>query len=309
MSVTTIQCPRCSNAIEITSAFKAQIQEQLRQEFEALAKQNEQKLASREQQLQVRLQELQQSQQAQETEFQKRVIQERNRIQEELTTQTRQAIAVEMQQLQTQLSDAKKELTQTKRVELQLRRDRVDLEERTQALELTVARAMDEERGKIREDAKRQADEEHRLKAADHDKLVVDLRRQIGDLKRKAEQGSLQIQGEVLEVELEKLLRDHFPLDVIEPIPVSKNGGDVLHHVVDQAGQRCGTILWEAKRTKSFNDHWLGKLREDLRAARGQVAVLVSMELPKGVTTFAQIDGVWVTSRACLPGLASALRQ
>jgi hypothetical protein len=214
-----------------------------------------------------------------------------------------------MQHLKTQLLEATKNLTESQTKELQLRKDRRELEEKKQALELTVARTIDEERNRIREEAKRQADEEHRLKTADSEKLVADLRHQIGDLKRKAEQGSLQIQGEVLEVELENRLRDHFPHDVIEPIPTSKNGGDVLQHVADHSGQRCGSILWEAKRTKSFNDCWLGKLREDLRAARGQVAVIVSTELPKGVTTFACIDGVWVTSRACLHGLATALRQ
>jgi hypothetical protein len=309
MSASTIQCPRCSTTIEITSAFKAQIQEQLRSEFEALARQHEQRLLERERQLEVQRRQLQQTHEVQEAELERRVAHERERLRQEVNTQAQQTIALEMQQLQTQLADARQSLTDSKKVELQLRRDRIELEEKTQTLQLTVARAMDEERGRIREDAKRQADEEHRLKAADHDKLVVDLRRQIGELQRKAEQGSLQIQGEVLEVELENLLCHQFPHDVIEPIPVSKNGGDVLQHVVDPSGQRCGTILWEAKRTKMFQDHWLSKLREDLRAARGQVAVIVSTELPKGVTHFSLIDGVWVTSRACLPGLATALRQ
>ena len=199
-------------------------------------------------------------------------------------------------------------MVRPQQAELQLRKDRRALEEQTQALELTVARTLDGERAKIREEAKHQADDEHRLKAADNDKLVTDLHRQIGDLKRKAEQGSLQIQGEVMELELEDLLRSRFPLDTIEPIPVSNNGGDVLQYVHDAGGLRCGAILWEAKRTKSFNDAWLPKLRDDLRAAHGHIAVLVSDELPKGVATFTCIDGVWVTSRACLLGLAAALR-
>lgn len=244
-----------------------------------------------------------------EADLQQRLELEKEKIGKEAKSQAKEAVNIELQHLQTQLTDAKKELSDAQRTELQLRKDRCELEEKKQALELTVARAIDEERGKIREEVQRQAEEEHRLKAADSDKLVDDLRRQIGDLKRKAEQGSLQIQGEVMEVELENLLRDYFPHDDIEPIPTSKNGGDVLQHVIDNHGQRCGAILWEAKRTKSFQDGWLGKLREDLRAARGQVAVIVSTELPKGVTTFACIDGVWVTSRACLPGLATALRQ
>lgn len=304
-----IQCPKCNYPIEISSVLTTQLREQVRAEYQEQAKNQEAALSSRENVLKERELEIAQAKRALETELEHRVEQERDRLLQEAKSQAKNAVSLEMQHLQSQLLETTKNLTESQSKELQLRKDRRDLEEKKQALELTVARTIDEERNRIREEAKCQADEEHRLKAADNDKLVAELRRQIGDLKRKAEQGSLHIQGEVLEVELENLLRDHFPYDVIEPIPVSKNGGDVLQHVVDQAGQRCGSILWEAKRTKSFNDCWLGKLREDLRAARGQVAVLVSMELPKGVSTFAFIDGVWVTSRTCLPGLATALRQ
>lgn len=305
----SILCPKCSYPIEISNVLTKQLRDQVREEFQEQTKHQEAQLSSRENALKAREREFIQAQRALESELEQRLAQERERLKLEATTQAKNAAALEFKHLESQLLETRKNLTESQTKELQLRKDRRDLEEKKQALELTVARTIDEERSRIREETKRQADEEHRLKAADSDKLVDDLRRQIGDLKRKAEQGSLQIQGEVLEVELENLLRDHFPYDVIEPIPVSKNGGDVLQHVVDQAGQRCGSILWEAKRTKSFNDCWLAKLREDLRAARGQVAVLVSMELPKGVSTFAFIDGVWVTSRTCLPGLATALRQ
>lgn len=305
----SILCPKCSYPIEISNVLTTQLREQVRQEFQEQTKRQDALIASRENQLKDREREITLAKRALEAELVQRVEQERERLQQEANSQAKHAVSLEMQQLQAQLLETTKNLTESQTKELQLRKDRRELEEKKQALELTVARTIDQERNNIREEAKRQADEEHRLKAADSDRLVDDLRRQIGDLKRKAEQGSLQIQGEVLEVELENLLRDHFPHDLIEPIPTSKNGGDVLQNVVDHGGQRCGSILWEAKRTKSFNDAWLGKLREDLRAARGQVAVIVSTELPKGVTTFACIDGVWVTSRACLHGLATALRQ
>src|SRR5207244_8010857 len=110
-------------------------------------------------------------------------------------------------------------------------------------LELMVVRTLDQERATIREETKRQADEEHRLQEADKDKLVSDLRRQIDELKRKSEQGVPQAQGEIMELELEDVLRRHFPMDTIEPIPVGTHGGDVLQHVHDSIGQDCGTIL------------------------------------------------------------------
>ncbi len=111
-----------------------------------------------------------------------------------------------------------------------------------------------------------------------------------------------------MELELEDLLRRHFPYDEIIPVPKGVHGGDTLQNVRDTAGCLCGSILWESKRTKAWSDAWLPKLRDDQRAAKAQIAAIVTLEMPKGLTTFASIDGVWVTSRACLFGLASALR-
>jgi hypothetical protein len=118
------------------------------------------------------------------------------------------------------------------------------------------------------------------------------MQRQIEDLRRKAEQGSQQLQGEVQELALEALLRQKFPRDLLEPVPKGEFGGDLIQRVLGPAGQICGAILWEAKRTKNWSDGWLGKLREDQRAAKADLALIVSHALPKGLQTFDQIDGV-----------------
>ena len=173
---------------------------------------------------------------------------------------------------------------------------------------MTVNRRLDEERNKIREESRNKAIEETRLREADKERLISDLRRQIDDLKRSAELGSQQAQGETLEVELESVLRQQFPTDNIEAVPRSKHGGDVVQHVFDNNGQPCGEILWESKRTKSWNDTWLPKLRDDQRSIKAHLAALLTAELPKNLSNFGSIDGTWVTNRSCLVGLASALR-
>jgi hypothetical protein len=117
------------------------------------------------------------------------------------------------------------------------------------------------------------------------------------------------LQGEVLELELENLLRAKFPFDTIEPVPKGEFGGDSLQRVVSQNGVMSGTILWEYKRTKNWSNGWLVKLREDQRTAKAEVSVLVSQALPEGIETFDVIDGVWVTHpRAILP-VATILRH
>jgi hypothetical protein len=167
---------------------------------------------------------------------------------------------------------------------------------------------LDEEREKIREVAKKEEADQRQLKEAEKDKLIEDMKRQIDDLKRKSEQGSQQTQGEVLEIEIEEVLRAAFPYDTIEPVPKGVHGGDVLQIIRDSGGVECGRILWESKRTKNWSDGWLPKLRDDQRTAKAQIAVLVSTELPKDCNTFTLVEGIWVTNRACLLGVAMALR-
>ncbi len=244
-----------------------------------------------------------------EQELSTRVAVEQTRLAEEARVKAEQSVSLEIRDLEGQLIEAKDKIMEARKAELQLRKDRRDLEERHHELELTVTRTLDSERATIREQAKQEADEQHRLKEADRDKLIEDLRGQIDDLKRRSEQGSPQARGEVMELELEDMLRDGFPHDSIEAVAIGAHGGDILERVHDQSGLDCGAILWESKRTKSWSDGWLPKLRNDQRAAKAHIAVLTSEELPKGLANFGCIDGVWVTSRHCLMGLAAALRQ
>jgi hypothetical protein len=128
-------------------------------------------------------------------------------------------------------------------------------------------------------------------------------------LKRRAEQGSQQLQGEVQELELESQLTTRFPFDVLQPVRKGEHGGDLLQRVVSSQGQDSGSILWETKRTKAWSDGWLPKLREDQRNAKADIAVIVSQTLPKNTESFEMIDGVWVTHPRTLLPVACVLRH
>ena len=141
------------------------------------------------------------------------------------------------------------------------------------------------------------------------EQTIAAMQKQIEDLKRRAEQGSQQLQGEVQELALENLLRIKFPLDGIEPVPKGEYGGDILHRVIGISGQIGGTILWETKRTKNWSDTWLSKLREDQRIAKAEVAVIVSHVLPKDVDSFEMVEGIWVTNLRTFLPVAVILRQ
>jgi len=304
----TIICPKCKYEIEVTEALSSRMREQLRKEYEAELRLREQEFAAKADQLRQREQALKDAQQAIDAEVQARVARERARVEQDALAKAKEAVLMELKDKEAQLSETKAKLDEAQKLELDLRKRARELEEQQRELDLTLARKLDEQRQKIREQAKKEANEERALKEAEKDKLIEDLRRQIGELQRKSEQGSQQAQGEVMELELEDLLRRQFPYDEIVPVPKGVHGGDVIQHVHDAGGILCGTILWESKRTKAWSDGWLPKLRDDQRAAKAQFAVLASVELPRGLSTFACIDGVWVTSRACAMGLAAALR-
>jgi len=173
--------------------------------------------------------------------------------------------------------------------------------------ELEMKKKLLEEEEKIRLEAFKKAEEEHRLKDFEKDKKLSDALKQVEELKAKIEQGSMQTQGEVLELELEARLKQEFPMDFISEIKKGQRGADVLQEVVDKLSRKCGTILWESKNAK-WSESWIAKLKEDQRAAKADLAVLVSVDLPKDVETFNYINGVWVVSWKNFVPLALALR-
>jgi hypothetical protein len=219
-----------------------------------------------------------------------------------------QKLAQELAGLRDQVKDQAAQIEEARRVELALRRRERELERKQADLDLTIARQLDDERTKLVAEAQERLVEAHRLKDAEKERQLADMRRQIEDLKRRAEQGSQQLQGEAGEGELEATLRSGFPADDFTPIGQGVRGADVHQTVIDPRGARCGTILWECKNTKHWSDAWLGKLKQDQRAMRADVAVLVSASLPRGCARFAVIDGVVVTDFACAGSLAAVLR-
>jgi len=151
-------------------------------------------------------------------------------------------------------------------------------------------------------------EEKNRLILAEKDKQLKDMRNQIDVLKRKAEVSSQQLKGEVLELELEDLLKNAFPFDEIKPITKGMKGADVIQVVKTQYGKICGKILWETKRTKSWSDSWIQKLKDDQRSEKADIAVIVSEVLPKGLSIFREIKGVWVSEISSSISLGVALR-
>lgn len=166
-----------------------------------------------------------------------------------------------------------------------------------------------EEESSIKDKAKQEAMEESRLQIAQREKQLDDLKKQLAEAQRKAEQGSQQTQGEVLELELEELLKQQFIYDEIIPVPKGDNGADVIQKVKNSFGKVCGTIVWESKRTKNWTESWIPKLKDDLRREKGDIAVIVSTALPDEIKNFGIREGVMVASFNSVIPLTTILRK
>lgn len=193
--------------------------------------------------------------------------------------------------------------------ELELQKERRKLTEEKEAMALEVERKLNEGREQIRDAVKKQADEESRLKFAEKEKQLSDLKAQLQEAQRKAEQGSMQAQGDVLEVDFEQQLKQTFPIDKVEPVSTGVRGADVTQEVISNTGRSCGKIIYETKRTKNWSNDWPAKLKGDLREARADIAMIVTQALPDGIDRFGQVDGVWVADYASAIPLAHALRS
>lgn len=209
---------------------------------------------------------------------------------------------------QTDIASLEESLSDARANELHLRREKVELEGTRQRLEVEAARTLDLERTRMRQELASAHSEAEKLREAEHARQVEGLREQVERLRRKLEVGGELERGEAGEICLEEVLRAAFPMDTIEPVARGVRGADVRQRICAPGQPPCGTILYESKHTANWSPAWLAKLRDDQQAERADIAVLVTAVLPRGVTTFALVDGVWVTTKACLPGLASALR-
>lgn len=220
-----------------------------------------------------------------------------------------QAVALEKQQLEARLAEEHAKLEQAQKAELELRRQAEALEARARELDLELARRLDAKRAEWEAHLRQTLGTEQDLKLKEKEKQIEDMKQVIDELKRKSEQGSQELQGEVLELDIQAALERQFPHDEIQPVPKGMSGADLIQTVIDGQGRACGKIVWETKNTKHFSAQWLAKLKDDTRAVGGNLAVLVSTVLPEGLHEFGLMEGVWVASRRAWPALAVALRE
>lgn len=304
-----IKCPKCGHEFEISKALTEQIRDNLKVELLKEIQEREAKVKKDREDLKNERDEIQKSRDAMDQEVEKRLKDRISEIEAKTTKKLQDEYTEQINELYDTVKDKDAKLKTFREQEMELRKKQRELEEKQQEMELEVSRKIDAEREKIKSETSKTAEEQHRLKDLEKDKLINDLRTALEDMKRKAEQGSMETQGEVLEQDFESQLRSIFPHDTIEPVPKGIRGADLIQIVKNQTGTECGTLLWEMKNTKTWSSQWIPKLKQDMIETRAMIAILVSVSLPEQIDRFGQLDGVWVSDPLSAIPLAAALRE
>ena len=346
MNEGSITCPNCDHQFELSDALQSQIREQLegklKEEFtqrevdlkkrttalkeqaaqlaknqesvdetvaNELKKQSAQLEAAAAKKLEARyadqLKDLQSSLKEQGEDSKRKLAEAETKA----TAKAKEELQVQLKELQESAAEKDASLKALREQELELRKKQRELAKDKEESELAMQRKLDTERDAISKEVTDKLSEQHRLKELEKDQMIRSLKTSVEDMKRKAEQGSMESQGEALEIDLEEQLSQTFPHDNITPVSKGVRGADIIQVVRTPLSQDCGIILWETKNTKSWSEAWLTKFKDDMQEKRAVLGILVSVALPASIKRFGRVDGVWVSDPASALSLALALRE
>ncbi|PZU18697.1 MAG: DUF2130 domain-containing protein [Shinella sp.] len=316
MNEPTITCPSCKSDIKLTESLAGPLVEQTRRQFVEQLNEKDRLVEKAQADIAAEKKRVELERQAIEATVAARMDDARKQIATDEAERAKRIVAADIEErdrkfaeLQEMLASREEKLKRSQAAEAEMLKKQRELDDKLREADLAVQRQVNEGLEAARATAKQEAEDALSLKVKERDTQIASMQQKIEELKKKAEQGSQQLQGEAQELMLEDMLRARFPFDQIEPVGKGEFGGDVLQRVVNPAGQVCGSILWETKRTRTWSDSWLSKLKGDLRAAKADLALIVSHALPKDIETFGQVEGVWITGPKCAMPVAMSLRE
>jgi len=305
----TIRCPNCDAELPLDEALTRHLRAEIEARFERERAEEKRQLATLQADLAKQRLAVDAQRRDLDVEIERRLAEARQAIRSQADAEAAKRQAVEREHLQAQLAAAEQARDAAKKEALAGLQAKAEAEQMKADMALQVAREVDAQRKQIEAAAAARAAEDAARRDREKDLVIDGLRRTVDDLSRKLEQGSQQIQGEALELALEAALRAAFPSDSIEPVPKGHRGADVVQRVHAPSGRPCGAICWEYKETKHWSEKWVAKLKDDQRAVKAELAVLVSAALPDDVSGCAERDGVWVCAPSLVVPVAALLRR
>ncbi|QTE40329.2 MULTISPECIES: DUF2130 domain-containing protein [Mucilaginibacter] len=297
---TEVKCPSCGFGFPIEEVMAEEYKKELRVKMMDYTRQKEEEYRKKDE-------EFLNKERQQQAAFEQRLNNEKKQLQQTLEDNLRKTISQDFENqlvlLKNSAAETEEKLKLSRQKELEFLQREKQLRQKEEEMELAVQRKLQEQRNELTDQIRKQEAERHSIKDTEYQLKVKELEKQLDDqkkladeMKRKAEQGSMQLQGEAQELILEELLRNYFPFDIISEVGKGVRGADCVQTVRNQFGQECGRIIYESKRTNAFSADWIEKLKKDMRSMGVDVAVIVTQCYPKGMDCFGERDGVWICS-------------
>ena len=292
---TTIKCPKCGNEFEPNESIREQIKKELNQKATDWQKRKDE-------------------------EYQLKMEEEKKQIQQHLEQNIRRSISLDYENQLRLLSQTNKDneerLKEARQQQLELFKKEQELKNREAELELSVQKKLQLERERLSVEIRKLEEQriatietEYRLRMKEMEEKLEAQRKLAEEMRRKAEQGSMQLQGEVQELALQEMLQSTFPFDLLLEVGKGVRGADCIQIVRSNFGQECGKIIYESKRTNAFANEWIEKLKADMRSQGAEIAVIVTRVMPRDMDCFGVKDGVWICDFSEVKALASVLRE
>lgn len=308
-----IHCPNCGTPIDVNDILAHQLEEQIKLQYQGQLNEARDEFAKKQEVL-LREKEAFEEKKRRENElfqerFEQKLKQERKSLEEKLKTKLIQEQDEQFALLQKELNEKSEQIKELNRSKAEIEKLKREKEEMKEAVEAEsqkkLSLQLEEEKAKIR----KTEEERNELRMKELLKQLEDQKKLTEEMKRKQEQGSMQLQGEVQELAIEEWLASHFPLDTIEEIKKGARGGDCIQTVHTRSQQNCGTIYYESKRTKDFQPTWIEKFKADIRDKGADIGVLVTEVMPSDMERMGLKDGIWICTYEEFKGLCSVLRE
>lgn len=308
-----IKCPNCGTNIDVTNILSHQLEAELQAKFqaqlqserskmnEAVEKLRDEKLAFEENK--KREKELFQEQ------LEKSLKEERRSIEEKLKIKLAEEQSEQFDALQKELNEKSAQVTELNKTKAEVERLKREKEEALSIAQLAAETKMNEILLLEKEKIKKLVEDSNELRIKELQKMLEDQKTLTEEMKRKQEQGSMQLQGEVQELAIEEWLATQFPLDTIEEIKKGARGGDCIQIVNTRSDQNCGKIYYESKRTKEYQAGWIPKFKADMREKGADIGILVTEAMPADLDRMGMKDGVYVCTYEEFKGLSGVIRE
>ena len=315
-----IKCPNCGHVFDVENVLAADMEQKYQQQYQDKLNQSLTKVEEEKKKLEADQFQFEEKKKKENEIFAQKLQQEKLKLESEIQEQLRKSISADYENklrlLQNNNSDNEEKLREARKKELEYLQKEQQLKNKEAELEITIQKKLQEESVKLGEQIRGQENEKNLLKETAFQLRVKELEMQLNEqkkladeMKRRAEQSSMQRQGEVQELLLESILKENFPFDLIEEVGKGVEGADCIQVVRNNSGTTCGKIIYESKRTKTWSNNWVDKLKADMRSRGADVAILVTQAFPKDMGRFGEKDGIWICNFTEVGSVALLLRN